>query len=168
MLAAVGESRAAKIDAALSQKPDGVLEAVAAACGASLLEVLLRLPTDNIRLRPGEDFEVIWTELTNWGEVLLIVHTPDIVLECKGRLPAGRSGHGYFNIHGDSPIGGHIKAANCQTIAVVDRLFHGRRSCSIQFLNDQGNAMFKVFVPRNATKDLNPATLECFGRFFTD
>ena len=29
-------------------------------------------------------------------------------------------------MHGDSPIGGHIKAANCAEILLIDRLFHGR------------------------------------------
>lgn len=166
MLATTDDSRVARIDQALSEKSDGVLETVAAACDAALLDVLRRLPEGHVRLRPGADFEDIWTELTRWGDVLFIVHTADIVLECKGRLPPGSSGHGYFNIHDDGPIGGHIRAANCQTIALVDRLFHARRSCSIQFLNTEGNAMFKVFVPRNAAKDLDPVALERFGRLF--
>ena len=47
-------------------------------------------------------------DVTTWGEILFIVHTADIVLECAGTLPPGSFGHGYFNMHGDSPIGGHI------------------------------------------------------------
>jgi hypothetical protein len=76
------------------------------------------------------------------------------VLECEGTLPPGTSSHGYFNIHGDSPIGGHIKASNCSRIVFVDRAFHGRRSCSVQFLNAAGNAMFKVFVRRDKQREL--------------
>jgi len=70
--------------------------------------------------------------LTQWGDVLFIVHTRDIVLECKGPLPPGSSAQGYFIIHGDSPIGGHIKVDRCAAIYFIDRLFHGRRSCSLQ------------------------------------
>jgi putative heme utilization carrier protein HutX len=94
------------------------------------------------------------TRGTSWGQVLFIVHTDDIVLECEGTLPPGTSSHGYFNIHGDSPIGGQIKASNCSRIVFVDRAFHGRRSCSVQFLNVTGNAMFKVFVRRDKQREL--------------
>jgi len=102
----------------------------------------------------GDRFEELWADLRTWGSVLFIVHTDDIVLECEGALPSGTSGHGYFNIHGDSPIGGHIKASNCTRIAFVDRPFHGRRSCSVQFLNATGNAMFKIFVRRDESHEL--------------
>jgi len=157
---------AARIDAALAEKPDGILEIVASNCGASLLQVLQRLPDDDLRLLPGAQHESVWPHLTAWGEVLLIVHTPDIVLECTGSLPAGTTGHGYFNIHGDSPISGHIKMSNCKVIALVSRQFHGKRSCSVQFLNSDGNAMFKVFVKRNAAHELDPHSLNKFEQMF--
>lgn len=151
-----------KIDAALANKPDGVLEAIAASCGASLLDVFRRLPEAQVRFLQGAAFEDVWQKLTAWGEVLFIVHTPDIVLECNGSLPPGTSAQGYFNIHGDSPIGGHIKASSCAAIVLVDRLFHGRRSCSIQFVNGDGNAMFKVFVRRDKARELDPGQLAMF------
>ncbi len=61
-------------------------------------------------LRAAEKFESLWQEMASWGNVVFIVHTPDIVLECEGSLPIGSFGAGYYNIHGDSPIGGHIRA----------------------------------------------------------
>jgi putative heme iron utilization protein len=64
---------------------------------------------------PGSRFEEVLHALTGWGEVLFIVHTPDIVLECAGKVPPGSFGRGCFNLHGGSPIGGHIKAGNCPT-----------------------------------------------------
>lgn len=157
-----------KILAALAEKPDGVLEAVAAASGASLHEVLRALPPQHVRILSSCDVEALWQRLGTWGEVLLIVHTPDIVLECTGVLPPGSNGHGYFNIHGDSPIGGHIKASNCAAIALVDRPFHGRRSCSIQFLNGVGEAMFKIFVGRDAARELVPAQLAAFEELWAE
>ena len=60
-------------------------------------------------------------EITTWGEILFLIHNADIVLECTSSLPAGSFGHGYFNIHGDSPIGGHIKADNSKAIAFIAR-----------------------------------------------
>jgi putative heme utilization carrier protein HutX len=72
----------------------------------------------------------------------------------QGPAAAGSSAQGYFNIHGDSPIGGHIKADRCSAIYFIDRLFHGRRSCSVQFINGEGEAMFKIFVPRDEKREL--------------
>lgn len=166
MLADAEQPVADRIAAALRDKPDGILESVAAQCGATLRQVMEHLPPGAVKLLPGDRFETVWAELTQWGDVLLIVHTPDIVLECEGPLPSGTSAHGYFNIHGDSPIGGHIKASNCAGVALVDRPFHGRRSCSVQFLNGDGNAMFKVFVPRDAARELRAETLDRFTSLF--
>lgn len=150
------------IDEALRDRPDGVLEVVAQKCGASLWQVFERLPESQAVAISGDRFEELWADLTTWGSVLLIVHTDDIVLECEGALPPGTSGHGYFNIHGDSPIGGHIKASNCSRIVFVDRPFHGRRSCSVQFLNATGNAMFKVFVRRDESRELLSGQVKLF------
>ena len=143
-----------KVRAALAAKPDGVIEAVAREHGVSTLAVLEVTPEEQRRFVAAERFEALWQELSTWGTVLFIVHTPDIVLECEGSLPTGSFGHGYYNIHGDSPIGGHIKAGNCKAIYLVDRQFHGRRSCSVQFFNGAGEAMFKVFVRRDEAREL--------------
>ena len=151
-----------RVRQALAAKPDGVIEAIAREVGVSTLAVLEAAPEDQRRFLPAERFEALWQELADWGTVLFIVHTPDIVLECEGSLPVGSFGHGYYNIHGDSPIGGHIKAGNCRTIALVDRQFHGRRSCSVQFFNGAGEAMFKVFVRRDEARELLADQVERF------
>ena len=57
MTHAATEDAAARIDAALAQKPDGILEAVAAACEASLLDVLNRLPREAAIPVDGAAFE---------------------------------------------------------------------------------------------------------------
>jgi putative heme utilization carrier protein HutX len=103
---------------------------------------------------PGRLFEEIWNDLTRWGEIMFIVHTRDGVFECKGSIPPGTFGRGSFNIHGDSPIGGHLRADRCRFVYFVDRPFFGRRSCSVQFVNEDGGVMFKVFVGRNADRSL--------------
>jgi len=140
--------------AALAEAPDGVVESIADKAGVTPAEILEILPPGAAVLASAERFADIWTELTAWDEVLFIVHTGDIVLEVVGRLPAGSEGHGWFNIHGDSPIGGHIRKDNCRSIAFVDRMFHGRRSCSVWFMNADGKAMFKLFVRRGPEKEL--------------
>ncbi|KPF54012.1 heme utilization cystosolic carrier protein HutX [Rhizobium sp. AAP116] len=140
--------------AALAEKPDGVIEQIAAKAEVTPADVLANLPEGAAVLVPSEKWEPIWKDLTSWGEILMIVHTEDIVLEVEGSLPEGSEGHGWFNIHGDSPIGGHIRKERCVSIAFVDRGFHGRRSCSVWFMNADGKAMFKVFVRRDKERNL--------------
>ena len=70
------------------------------------------------------------------------------------RCRRGSFARGYFNLHGASPIGGHIRADNCAHIAFVIRRFAGRPSCSLQFLNATGEAMFKVFVRSDNERNL--------------
>ncbi|GEO86676.1 MULTISPECIES: heme utilization cystosolic carrier protein HutX [Alphaproteobacteria] len=140
--------------AALAQKPDGVVEAIAAQAGVTPADILAILPDGAAVLAFSEQFLPIWRDMAEWGDVLLIVHTDDIVLEVTGSLPQGGEGHGWFNIHGDSPIAGHIRKDRCASIAFIDRGFHGRRSCSVWFMNADGRAMFKVFVRRDAEKAL--------------
>ncbi|MFV0294489.1 MAG: heme utilization cystosolic carrier protein HutX, partial [Hyphomicrobiaceae bacterium] len=133
----------------LARNPDGVLERIAAENGVSTRDVVEALPDAHRTLIPGHRFRDVMSDLERWGEVLVIVHTPDVVLECVGRIPTGNIGRGYFNLHGDSPIGGHIRYEACATIAFVSRPFMGRPSCSVQFFNSGGDAMFKVFVRRD-------------------
>ncbi len=157
-------TRLEEIRARLAAQPGGVLEGVARDLAVPLQMVLEGLPEAERVFVPGAEFERIWTTLAGWGEILFIVHTADIVLECTGPLPIGSFGRGYYNIHGDSAIGGHIRAENCAAIYLVDRVFHGRRSCSVQFFNAAGEAMFKVFVRRDASRELLPGQLAAFER----
>ncbi len=66
----------------LAANPDGVLERIAAECGVSTLDVVKALPEDYRTVVPGSLFSEIMADLETWGDVLVIVHTPDIVLEC--------------------------------------------------------------------------------------
>ena len=152
------------LEMALAAEPDGVLDEIARRHGASLRAVFDCLPPGAALAAPGARFAEIWRELTSWGPVMFIVHTEDGVFETKAALPPGESGRGYFNIHGDSPIGGHIRADRCAAIYFIDRPFFKRRSCSLQFINLDGGAMFKVFVARNEKRELLADQLERFER----
>ncbi len=139
----------------LEKNPDGIIERIAQEYGVSTLAVVEQLPDRHRTLADGPaNFEAVMADITTWGEVLFIVHTPDIVLECVGTIPPGTCGHGYDNIHGDSPIGGHLRAENCTRIAFLMRPFMGRESRSVQFFNGAGEAMFKIFVRRNEKREM--------------
>ncbi|MCA0400280.1 MAG: heme utilization cystosolic carrier protein HutX [Proteobacteria bacterium] len=166
--AEISADRLALVREKLAAKPDGVVEAIAREAGVPTQLVLEALPPEMRIFVAPDRFETIWRRLAQWGDVLFIVHTPDIVLECEGRLPVGSFGAGYYNIHGDSPISGHIKAENCRAIYLVDRKFHGRRSCSVQFFNGAGEAMFKVFVRRDKSRELIPEQLALFEALYQE
>ena len=154
----------AALQAALEAEPDGVLDEIARRHGVPLRAVFDCLPPGAVLAAPGARFAAIWRELTSWGPMMFIVHTEDGVFETKGALPPGESGRGYFNIHGDSPIGGHIRADRCAAIYFIDRPFFKRRSCSLQFVNIDGGAMFKIFVARDEKRELLGEQLERFER----
>lgn len=148
----------------LKANPDGVLEAIARECNVPTLAVLRELPSSDCTCISGVEFEDIWNEIVGWGEVLFIVHTADIVFECKSPLPPGSFGRGYFNFHGGFAASGHLRETACAEICIVDRAFHGRRSCSVQFFNENGEAIFKIFVRRDSERNLDAAQLRAFER----
>lgn len=158
-----GPEAGERVRAALAAAPDGVLEEIARREDVSYRAVLDVLPPSQAVAVAGERFEEVWGELAGWsGEITFIVHTADGVFETRGTVPPGSVGRGYFNIHGESPIGGHIRAERCAAVYFVDRPFFGRRSCSVQFVNRDGGAMFKVFVGRNEARELDPGQLARF------
>lgn len=152
--ATVAEAPLEPLRERLAKNPDGIVERIAREYGVSTLAVVEALPAAHRTLIDGDKFAEVMKELESWGEILFIVHTPDIVLECAGTIPPGSFGRGYYNIHGDSPIGGHIRAEACARIVFLARPFMGRQSCSIQFFNGDGEAMFKVFVRRDEKREM--------------
>jgi putative heme utilization carrier protein HutX len=149
---------------ALSENPDGVLEAIAGEHHVTYRTVLDCLPLENAAVAPADHFDQIWQDLTTWGPVVFIVHTADGVFETACTIPPGSHGRGYFNIHGDSPLGGHLKIDRCSAIYFIDRPFFKRRSCSVQFISGDGQAMFKIFVARDEAKNLKPDQLARFEK----
>jgi len=132
-----------------AESADGVLEMIAAQSGLTTREVLGCLPEECCLPIDGEHFAEIMEEISRWGEILLIVHTADAIIECAGPLPEGTFGRGFFNLGHGSPIRGHIRADACAEICLVRRPFMGMETCSVQFYNGHGESMFKVFVSRD-------------------
>lgn len=141
---------------------DGVIETLAAEHGLTPLAATRLLPESRCRWTEGTRFEAVMAELSRWGAVLFLVHTPSVILEVKGEIPPGEAGRGFFNLHGESPIGGHLRASRCTDIAFVRRPFMGLDSASVQFFDEDGAAMFKVYVRRNADRSLDQEQLARF------
>lgn len=137
-----------------AKSADGILEMIALQSGLTTREVVGCLPESFWQSVDGGRFEEIMLDISEWGEILFIVHTGDGVFECGGPLPRGSFGRGFYNLERGSPIRGHIRAENCGDICLVRRPFMGKETCSVQFFNTHGDAMFKVFVTRNEDDSL--------------
>ncbi|AWM80158.1 heme utilization cystosolic carrier protein HutX [Gammaproteobacteria bacterium ESL0073] len=144
----------------LATSPDGTLEKVAEDYQCSLYEVISLLPTCTII--QGERFDDVWNEVGNWGQIVLLTHTADAIIEYSGELPKGTHKHGYFNLRKTNGLSGHIKAENCAHIALIKRKFMGTDTASIVFLNQSGAAMLKIFLGRDNERNLQSAQLERF------
>jgi putative heme utilization carrier protein HutX len=134
----------------LAEKPDGVLEALAAQHGLPLQTVVECLPEAMWTRVSGGHFVGVMEEITTWGPVTVIAHTKDVILEFEGTLPPGRLGHGFYNLQGGhGGLHGHLRADNCKAIVFLRRPFMGKDTASVQFFNADGEAMFKIFVGRD-------------------
>lgn len=162
-MAASDAALAPRLRQALAAAPGAVLEEIARGEGATYREVLDALDAAEAVTAPASAFDRLWADLATWtGDITFLVHSSDGVFETRGTIPPGSHGRGFFNIHGDSPIGGHIRADRCSAIYFVDRPLFGRRSCSVQFVNRDGGAMFKIFVGRDAQRALDPGQVARF------
>lgn len=140
--------------AQLAESQDGVLETIAIEHGVTPLQVSECLP-DHCRVAiAGDAFEEVMADLTEWGEVTFLVHSRDLILECKGRIPPGKVARGFFNLEGHGAIGGHLRYGNCASIHFVKRPFMKMDTCAITFFNAQGESMFKVYVGRDEKRQL--------------
>ncbi len=148
--------------ARFAKNADGVLEQIAAQNGLSTREVVACLPEACCVTLEGARFAEIMEEISGWGEILLIVHTPDAVIECLGALPRGSFGRGFFNFEHGTPIRGHIRADHCTEICLVRRPFMGLETCSAQFFNQRGEAIFKIFVFRGEDGKLKAEQVDRF------
>lgn len=146
----------------LATAPDGTLEAIAEQFQVSLFTVVEAMPEHQRTLVAGTQFDRVWDTLTTWGEVTLISHTADAILEFKSVLPTGTHRHGYFNLRGKNGVSGHIRATHCQQIAFIERKFMGMDTASVVFFNTSGEAMFKIFLSRDEHRQLLTQQVDAF------
>ncbi len=141
---------------------DGILEQLAAQHGLSLKQVITCLPAENVRHIEGKHFVPVMKQLTEWGNMTLIVHTNDIIMEFKGEIPEGAVGRGFYNLVGGEHLSGHLRHQNCADIFLVERQFMNRDTAAVMFMNNEGGCMFKVFLGRDAQGQLDAEQLPRF------
>jgi len=146
----------------LSENPGVVFEDAAREHNVPPRAVVEALPDGMRRLAPGSAFIEAMDDIANWGDVTVIVHTDDGIMEFGGPVPKGQVSRGYFNLMGRTGFHGHLRHERCAGIAFVERPFMGRTSCLLIFLNGDGGIMFKIFVGRDEKGELKADQLEKF------
>jgi putative heme utilization carrier protein HutX len=139
---------------ALAADPGAVVETVAKDFGVTTREVVEALPAGMRRFAPASAFIDAMKDIATWGEVTLIVHTDDGIMEFTGPVPPGDVARGYFNLMARTGFHGHLRHERCAGLAFLERPFMGRLSASVLFFNVDGGIMFKVFVGRDEKREL--------------
>ncbi len=155
-------SATAELAGALAENPGAIIEEVARAHKVTTRAVVEALPAGMRRFTPGSAFIQAMQDIGTWGDVTLIVHTDDGIMEFGGPVPAGEVARGYYNVPGSKGFHGHLRHERCAGLAFVERPFMGRPSASILFFNVDGGIMFKVFVGRDENRELKAEQLEKF------
>ncbi len=146
----------------IAANPGVVFEDAAREHGVPPRTIVEALPENMRRFAPGDAFVPAMQDVATWGDVTLIVHTDDGIMEFTGPVPKGEIGRGYFNLMSRTGFHGHLRHERCDGIAFIERTFMGRNSCLMIFLNKEGGVMFKVFVGRDEQGQLKADQLEKF------
>ena len=154
----------------LEKNPGQVLEMLAAQNQCSFEDVIRCLPEENVRQTEGSRIVEILQAVAAWNEsVTFIAHTPDAIVEVSGKLPNGKVGRGFYNFdhpETDGGVHGHIYYENCASIYLLERPFMGKATCSLNFINRNGGAMFKIFVGRDEAGELKQHQIEAMRKLF--
>ncbi len=146
-----------KVAAEFKEKPDFMPSFLAQKLEVSEAVVLAALPEDMRSFTDAEKFEKIWAELCKWEKVTFFVNSSGAIVEYKGKLPAGKFGHGFFNLNEkDHPLGGHLLVSKLAAICFVSKPLFSLESLSVQFFDADGNQMFAVYAGRE-NKEIIPS-----------
>lgn len=157
------EMLAEKVAAMVANNPSKATGAMAAELEVNEMEVIRCLPEEMAKEVSKEKFDEIIEEASTWGSLTVIVQNESTILEVKAPFPKGTYGHGYYNLKSnDTPIGGHIRASELSAIFFVSKPFMGVESHSIQFFNENGNAMFKLYLARDENRRILTEQMEKF------
>ncbi len=146
----------------MAENPGAVIEDVARDRNVTPRAVLEAMPSSMVRIGAGERFVAAMQDISDWGELTLIVHTADGIFETTAPVSPGAIGHGYYNLSQPKGLHGHLRYSRCGGVAFVQRMFHGNASAFVAFLNVDGGIMFKVFVGRDETRALKADQMQRF------
>ncbi|MBP3730812.1 MAG: heme utilization cystosolic carrier protein HutX [Mailhella sp.] len=141
---------ALSVSAALKQKRPWVLGALARACGMTEKEAAKELPCEMCVFAPGHAFEKIWKSISGWDSAIFVSQQGGFGVKYCGRIPEGRAVSGIYHFSGEGPLSGHVRLDSISEICFLSLPFMGRETCSVQFFDLDGSAMFAVHVGKVA------------------
>ena len=150
----------------LQGNPGIMLEALARNSGLSMAELIELLPEGMWQRTDGSRFIEAMQILPTLGKMTLVMNTPDVIIEFSGEIPEGKESNGYYNFDYSSPMHGHLRFNNCKSIYLVERPFMKTKTVSIQFMNEAGEVMFKVFAGRNENRELIAEQVDALHSIF--
>lgn len=150
------------LESVLAENPGAIVEEVAKEHRVTTRDVVKALPKAMRKFVAGSAFIDVMKDVGAWGDVTLIIHTDDGIMEFGGPVPAGEVGRGYYNVPGSKGFHGHLRHERCAGIAFVERPFMNKLSASILFFNIDGGIMFKIFVGRDEKRELKTDQMEKF------
>lgn len=150
----------------LQENPGVMLESLAKNSGLSMAEVIELLPAGMWQRTDGSRFVEILQMLPSLGKMTFVMNTPDVIIEFSGNIPGGKESHGFYNFDYSSPMHGHLRVKNCKSVYLVERPFMKSQTVSIQFMNESGEVMFKVFAGRNENRELIAEQVEAMRSIF--
>lgn len=146
---------------AMAGNPAAALEDIARKAGCTPLDVLDALPEGEATHFPGQLMPEVLEEIAGWGEITFIVNTGPVILEVKSALGKGALSGDMYNLN-EKPICGHLDASACTRVAFVRRKLFSMETRSVQFYAKDGSCMFKVYLRRNADRQMSPEQTVAF------
>ncbi|MRN37865.1 putative heme utilization radical SAM enzyme HutW [Neisseria sp. N95_16] len=153
----------------LADNPGQILEMLAGMHQCSLEQAIECLPPELVKKTDGSRIVEILQAIAAWDDaVTFIAHTPDAIVEVTSKLPGGKIGRGFYNFEHaeEGGVHGHIYYENCAAIYLIERPFMGKATVSLNFINRQGGAMFKIYVGRDENGELKTKQIDAMRALF--
>lgn len=113
----------------------------------------------------GKMAQKLLEKLATWSNTTTIILHGGCVFEFKGQFPAGEFHDGYYNLNsGGKGFEGHIKLELIESIHFQDKLHRGKQSHAFVFKNNNGEAIFKVFLGRDEQGEIIAAQLSQYQK----
>lgn len=96
-IAVLASEPSSALRAKVAENPGIVFEDAAREHNVAPRAVVEALPDGMRRFAPGTAFIDAMNDISEWGDVQVIVHTEDGIMECGGPIPKGSVARGYFN-----------------------------------------------------------------------
>lgn len=150
-----------RVASALEQKKPWMLASLAREFNVTAKDVARALPDGMCSFTSGANFTRVWEALGEWERATFLVQHEGHVFEVRGRIPAGKSAHGCYNLVGEEALAGHIRVGAITDIAFLTMPFMGLESCSVQFFHAGGDVVFSVYAGRENHRII-PSVREAF------